>query len=185
MRNDAIARQEHGLPSTRDLLLQRYYLHEEEDVHLRDYWPIILKHRWTVLTFFVIILTTVTIYTVTLPPTYKASATIQVERELPKILSFQDFLSVETSFFDTDYITTQQKLLQSRSLASRVADMLRARGQLVLAGQEPFGSTNTKGGVRAWLKNLFRRQPPTVPQAGSSNPTAEQAATGSPSNFGR
>ena len=53
---NAIAKQEHSPLSPRDLLLQRYYLHEEQEIHLRDYWRLILKHRWTVLTFFVIII---------------------------------------------------------------------------------------------------------------------------------
>ncbi|HLC21078.1 MAG TPA: Wzz/FepE/Etk N-terminal domain-containing protein, partial [Candidatus Methylomirabilis sp.] len=116
---EALAKSEHGPLSTRDLLLQRYYLSQEEkETHLRDYWRIILKHRWTVLAFFVIIAMTFTIYTFTLTPFYRATATIKIDRERPQILPYQEIGSPEgPQTWGTDYIGTHQKLLQGRGLA--------------------------------------------------------------------
>src|SRR3990172_4834558 len=119
---DAIAKRDEGRPTTRDLLLNRYYLPEEREVHLLEYWRIIFKYRWTVLTFFIIIATTVTIHTLTLTPAYRASATIKIDRERPQILSFQEIGSPGGLLYDPEFMGTQQKLLQSRSLAKRVAD---------------------------------------------------------------
>ncbi len=173
---DAIAKSDEGRPSPRDLLLQRYYLPEEKEVHLLDYWQIIFKHRWTVLTFFIIIATTVTIYTVTLPSTYRASATIKIDRERPQILSFQEIGSPVTHLYDPEFMGTQQRLLQSRSLAKRVAEMLKASGQPIAAAQEPSTSNEVKSRLLAsWLRSLFRRQSSVASQASDPGLAAQQA----------
>jgi len=173
---DAIVKADESRPTTRDLLLRRYYLPEEREVHLLDYWRIILKHRWTVLTFFIIIATTVAIYTVTLTPTYRASTTIKIDRERPQILSFQEIGSPGTPLYDPEFMGTQQKLLQSRSLARRVADMLKASGQPVLTAQERPSSGEVKGALFSWLKNPFSRQSAPTSQPGGDQVLAAQQA---------
>ena len=172
---NAIAKQEHSPLSTRDLLLQRYYLHEEQEVHLRDYWRLILKHRWTVLTFFVIITTTFAIYTVTLTPTYRASATIKIDQQLPKILSFQDIGSPDSVAQGAEYMGTQHKILQSRGLAKRVMTVLKGSGQPILAGQEASSSTEMKGVFLSWLKNPFGQQTPWASPQADPGLAAQQA----------
>jgi len=171
---NAIAKQEHSPLSTRDLLLQRYYLHEEQEVHLRDYWRLILKHRWTVLTFFVIITTTFAIYTVTLTPTYRATTTIKIDQQLPKILSFQDIGSPDSVAQGAEYMGTQHKILQSRGLAKRVMTVLKGSGQSILVGEQS-SSTEMKSGLLSWLTSPLRWQTSITPQATDPGLAAQQA----------
>jgi len=172
---NAIAKQEHSPLSPRDLLLQRYYLHEEQEIHLRDYWRLILKHRWTVLTFFVIITTTFAIYTLTLTPTYRASATIKIDQQLPKILSFQDIGSPDSVAQGAEYMGTQHKILQSRGLAKRVINTLKGSGQSILAGQETSSAPEMKRVFLSWLKNPFGQQTPWASPQADPGLAAQQA----------
>ena len=135
----------------------------------------ILKYRWTVLTFFAIIAISFTAYTLTLTPTYQASTTIKIDRELPKILSFQELFSTENYIYEVDFIATQQKLLQSRSLARRVNDTLKASGHSILLHQDPPRAPETTGGVLAWLTRPFRRQAASAPQGPPADLAAQQA----------
>ncbi|MDE2179939.1 MAG: hypothetical protein KGJ40_03710, partial [candidate division NC10 bacterium] len=142
---DALVKAESGPPTPRDLLLQRYYLQQDQATHLRDYWRIILKHRWIVLTFFAIIVTTATIYTFSLTPTYRATASLKIDNERPQILSFQEIGSPGHQNQDFEFKGTQQKLLQSRSLAKRVIETLKASGQPIALGPAVSDSADATG----------------------------------------
>lgn len=95
----------------------------EPEVHLRDYWRVIVKRKWTVLTFFAVIVTTVMISTFLMRPVFTATTTIQIDKESPVTFNVKEAMFAYD--FDTDqYYQTQHKLLKSRALAKRVADTL-------------------------------------------------------------
>lgn len=98
--------------------LAPYPYPEEEEIHLRDYLQVLLRRRWIVLTFFVAIVTTVTIGTFMIRPLYRSTVTIKIDKENPNILAFKDVYSVERP--EEDYYQTQYKILKSRNLARRV-----------------------------------------------------------------
>jgi polysaccharide biosynthesis transport protein len=99
--------------------------HEEKtkaksyDINLMDYWAVVLKRKWTVLSFAVPLLVIVIILSFAIKPTYTAKGTLLIEKE-PNILSFEEILQIES--FNDDYYQTQYKLLQSRSLADNVIE---------------------------------------------------------------
>jgi capsular exopolysaccharide synthesis family protein len=97
-------------------------LYEEEETHLRDYIRIIQKHKWTVITAFVVVVTTVVIGTFSITPVYTSTTTIQIEKEPPKVLKFEDVLPIDAS--SADYYQTQHKIIQSRTIAKRVIESL-------------------------------------------------------------
>ncbi|MDE2058416.1 MAG: polysaccharide biosynthesis tyrosine autokinase [candidate division NC10 bacterium] len=152
---DALVKADGNPPSPREQLLQRYYLQQDEETHLRDYWRIIRKHRWIVLTFFAIIVTTATIYTFSLTPTYQATASLKIDYERPQILSFQEIGSPGHQNYGPEFMGTQQKLLQSRSLAKRVIETLKASGQPILMSQESSGFAQMQSLVMAWITRLL------------------------------
>lgn len=94
----------------------------QEEVRLQDYWRILKKRQWVIITFFVIIVVSVTITTFLSSPTYKGTTRILIEKDTPNILSFQEVLAFDTS--DTDYYQTQYTILKSRSLARAVLEQL-------------------------------------------------------------
>ncbi len=94
----------------------------QEEVHLRDYLQVIQKHRWTVITAFVVLVTTVTIGSFSTTPIYSASTTIQIDKEPPKVLKFEDVVQIDGGAYD--YYPTQQKIIQSRVIARKVVEQL-------------------------------------------------------------
>ena len=56
-------------------------------------------------------------------PIYRATTTIQINKENPQIVDFKEIFAVNT--MDMDYYQTQYKILESRSLAKRVIQNLK------------------------------------------------------------
>src|SRR4030043_690040 len=91
---------------------------EEKEVNLRDYWKVIRKRQWIIIAFFLIVVITTAIGTFTMKPIFRATTTIQINKENPQIVDFKEIFAVNT--MDTDYYQTQYKILESRTLARRV-----------------------------------------------------------------
>ena len=117
-------------------------------IDFREYWRVVLKRRWTVITFAVTVLAVVGLYSFLVRPTYTAKGTLLIERE-PNILSFEDIFQIET--FNDDYFQTQYKLLQSRSLAEDTIDRLKLYENAAFAGKVKKGKDG--GG---WTDPVFR-----------------------------
>ncbi len=117
---------------------------------LREYWAVILKRKWTIISFALIVLVTVTIGSFLIKPTYTAKGTLLVEKE-PNILSFEDIFQIEA--FNDDYFQTQFRLLQSRALADDAIDRLK------LYEDEKFsGKIRDEGDVPAQSDVKFREK---------------------------
>jgi polysaccharide biosynthesis transport protein len=98
-------------------------LQEEQEINLRDYWKVIRKRQWTIIAFFLIVVITTAIATFTMNPIFRATTTIQINKENPQIVDFKEIFAVNT--MDLDYYQTQYKILESRSLARRVVQNLK------------------------------------------------------------
>lgn len=85
--------------------------------HLLDYFIILRKHQWLVLTFLLTVVTVVTIATFKMKPIYEAAARVEVDRETQNLLPFQDVNSYDAYADMENYIETQTKILQSETLA--------------------------------------------------------------------
>ena len=86
--------------------------------HLLDYFVILRKHQWLILTFLLTVVTVVTIASFKMKPVYEAAARVEVDKESSQnTLPFQDESPYE-EFVDTDsYLETQTKILESETLA--------------------------------------------------------------------
>jgi succinoglycan biosynthesis transport protein ExoP len=107
---------------------------QEEEIHLREYWRVVMKYRWTVVTLFTIVLVTVAIATFSMDPVYKATAQILIDKENPNVLSIKEVMSLDAQ--DIDYYQTQYKILQSRSLAKAVINALDLAHHKEFAGND-------------------------------------------------
>lgn len=96
---------------------------DDDSVDLLHYWRILVKRRWTVLGAFGIVLATVLVATLLMTPIYRASTTIQIDRETLKVVDVEGINSVEGSG-EREFFQTQLELLKSRALAERVATEL-------------------------------------------------------------
>ena len=89
--------------------------------HFWDYWGVLVRHRWTVITVFLVVVMAAMVHTFTTRPIYTAKATLRIEKEDPRVVKFEEVVRTDPQ---PDYYQTQYKLLQSRALASRVVGLL-------------------------------------------------------------
>lgn len=124
--------------------------HEEEDaINLRDYWQVIVKRKWTVISFFLIVVIAVVTATYLTTPVFRATTVLQIEREAAKVVQYQDASATESGsvWDDKDFYQTQYELLKSKALALRVVEQL---------GMQRLQSSQKKQtpGLREWLSNM-------------------------------
>lgn len=125
---------------------------ENDELDLRELWSVIVKRRWTILLFALIVLSAVLTGTYLKTPIYRASLTLQIDREDIKVVKIEEVAPVETAGSGQDYYQTQYELLKSRSLASRVIN------QLGLA--ERWSKTDNPsllGRLKKWLAGFLPR----------------------------
>lgn len=128
----------------------------QEDIHLTNYIRIIKKRQWIVLTFFVIVVASITISSFLQTPVYKATARVLIEKETPNVLSFKEVLALDTS--DTDYYQTQYTILKSRTLAKEVLETV---GLMEQAMEDQSKNFSLRGILSSLLNTLLFRKPLT------------------------
>jgi len=115
---------------------------EAKPLDLREYWRVLLKRKWTVAAFAVLLFAIVTIYSFVARPSYTARGTLLIEKE-PNILTFEEVFRIETLM--DDYYQTQFKLLQSWSLADNIIEKMKLQENPKFAGKR--GAEKTPGGA--------------------------------------
>jgi len=105
----------------------------DRDVHLSDYFRVLYKRRWPMLTVWLLVLAGTCVYTFTATPIFGARVQILIEKEATNVVSFKQ--AVEQNQVTDDYYQTQYRLLQSRALARRNVDekVIRQIGRQALA----------------------------------------------------
>ncbi len=63
---------------------------KEEKIHLRDYVRVMLRRMWIVIVYFVITVTTVTIFSIKVTPIHQAKTLVMIARDNPNVVSFED-----------------------------------------------------------------------------------------------
>lgn len=97
---------------------------EEDEIDLRVLWDILWRRRWLVLLVVSVVCIGTVLATYLMTPIYRATTTIQINKESTRVLAFQDVAPMETAGVDHDFYQTQYGLLKSRTLAKRVIDHL-------------------------------------------------------------
>lgn len=91
---------------------------------VRQYWRILLRWRFVILGVTVGCVLLGLVVTLLMTPKYTASVTVEIAREADKVTSFQG-VEREASTGDQEFYQTQYGLLESRTLAERIATRLR------------------------------------------------------------
>ena len=122
--------------------------------HLVDYWLILRKHQWLILSFMAAVVTIVSVATFRAKPVYVASAEIEIDHENANILPFQA-MDPYSYVMDLDnYIETQSRILTSETLA---LETIRSMG---LAGTPEFAGAGSDAIAIGSLKN--QKFPPEI-----------------------
>jgi capsular exopolysaccharide synthesis family protein len=126
-----------GAPErSRDLAMDLGPAHD--DVDLRHLWNVLLARRWVVLGLAAATMAVALVVTLLTTPIYRASSTIQIERDSIKVINSEALTPVDTGM-DRDFYQTQYELLRSRSLALQVIGNLGlAQSDALLEGVAPL-----------------------------------------------
>jgi capsular exopolysaccharide synthesis family protein len=125
-----------------------------ESIDLLSYWQILVRRRWVVfLAVFALGLAALVASFLT-TPLYRATATLQIERQTPEILNFQDVARTDYAWAAyNDFYQTQYKVIASTPVARKAADRLR------LAAHPDFAvGENDSPGLLARLKAMLPRK---------------------------
>lgn len=142
---------------------------DDEGLHFRDLWRIVVKRKWVVFAVILLALATALVSTMMQTPIYRATITLKIEREAAKIVDFKGATSTEESG-DIDFYRTQYELLKSRTLAERVVEQLNLRN-----------TASKKEGPRPWWLSILRRD--TIPGDGGEGAGEGADAAGNPNRL--
>lgn len=97
----------------------------KKEIDLMEYWGVIIKRKWVIVSFAGALIFFTAIFSFLATPKYKATSTLLIEEETSKILSMEDAFGYQSPVVrDLRFYNTQLKLLESKSLAERVATKL-------------------------------------------------------------
>jgi capsular exopolysaccharide synthesis family protein len=94
----------------------------DSELGIVHYLQILYRRRYIATTAFLAVFVTVALVTFTSPRIYEVGARILIERDDPKVVSFEQVLQQNNEF--DDYYETHYQILQSRGLARRVIESL-------------------------------------------------------------
>ena len=137
---------------------------EGDGLNLRELWQVIVKRRWTILLFALIVVTAVVTATFLMTPIYRASLTLQIDREDIKIVKTGEVAPEETGWNTQEYYQTQYELLKSRSLALRVVNQL---GLADIPPPLPSPLAEFKAWLAGWLPKASEAKTPEKPASES------------------
>ena len=97
---------------------------DDDEINLLEYWQILRDRQWVVASIAAAVFVLALVVTLLATPIFRASSTLQIERDTMKIVNVESLTPTETAG-DRDFYQTQYELLQSRSLALRVVQDLK------------------------------------------------------------
>ena len=129
-----------------------------ESTNIRDYFHVVMKRKWLILSLVLVITSLVTIQMFRQPSIYQGETTIRIEPKPRSVLQTKEL--VINSGTDPNFWGTQLKLLENNSLARQVVLTLD------LQHNPNFFGGQAQGGIFASLRRAFSREKklPLLPQ---------------------
>ena len=159
--------------------------HSVEQKHLMDYARIVYKRRWVALPVFLIFFVVGTVNALRQIPVYQGRAQVLIESDSPKVARLDQVFQSGNGYYDDDFLQTQFRILQSRSLAKRTIDSMKLWDAPKLGkGPEPKSTISFMGlawsaffGAIDLVKKPFEHEsaPEVVPEK-AADETAGQSA---------
>ena len=149
---------------------------EEEDIHLRDYFRVLVRRKWLILITLAVIVLLALVHNNRLQPIYSATATLIIDRESNKSPLTGQRVDYETYMSESLTFNTHFELIKSRPVMERVVRKLKLDqpGTDLFAHavpEEPSFIKQAIGYVRAFvgnikrnLKRLLKLDPPPPPE---------------------
>jgi len=134
---------------------------------LREHGRVVRERRWVIAACVALLGTAALLYSLLATPVYRASATIQIERRSPEVLTFTDPAQPDPSGYFYDFYETQYRIIQSRSVLTLAAERLDLANRPSLL--ERKGSALAR--LKRWASSLIA--PPSPEPAEAQTPRTE------------
>ncbi|MDA8940063.1 polysaccharide biosynthesis tyrosine autokinase [Pseudoalteromonas marina] len=123
-------------------------LQGEEVIDLSAYLNVIKRNKWRILSFALVVTLLITLIALTLIPRYTATATLLIEAEQSKAVSFDEVYGLDSS--KKEYYLTQFEVIKSDSIAREVITKLDLKAHADFIPKPSF-----IGEAKAYVKGLF------------------------------
>lgn len=119
----------------------------EEEIDLSQYWKVINRRKWGIIGLSLLITLIVALIVFSMSPVYKATSTLLIEQQQPKLPSVGELYGLAGN--DKQYYLTQMELLKSRKLAGYVIHGLKLDSNQEFLPKE--GGFQPVSDLKAWL----------------------------------
>jgi capsular exopolysaccharide synthesis family protein len=97
--------------------------YEEKEFNIKDYSLIIIKRKWIIIVFSIVLLAGTAIFSYLQTPFYQATCQVIIEKENPQVLNFQELYPIDR--MKNEYYETQYQVIKSRTLTEKVVKKLK------------------------------------------------------------
>ncbi len=123
--------------------------------HIRAYFNILIKRRWLIFSFFMIVFLVTLLFNFSATPIYQAASRIEISKENPNLISFKEVMAIDTT--GSDYYQTQYKIIESRTVARNVVRSLDLQNNSEFKYEKNFFS-----GIIAFIRNTVSYIPKKI-----------------------
>lgn len=135
---------------------QPHQPHHEEERHLLDYVRVVYKRRWVAIPAFIAVFLLGAFNSFRTTPLYEARTQLLIEKDSPKVGTLDTMFREQDGWYNDDFYQTQYRILQSRSLARRTAELMNLPShpavQRLSERRAPISVTGALSGAAAWMK---------------------------------
>jgi capsular exopolysaccharide synthesis family protein len=131
------------------------------EAHFWDYWRVVMRHRFLVLSCFVLAVAAAAAWLVTARPAYTATVTLRIGKDEPRVLKFEEVLRSTSQ--DEAELQTLYSLLKSRRLARRVITNINLGEHPDFAEGEPTWLNTLQAWTLDGMASLLPRMPDAKP----------------------
>ena len=144
----------------------------DDEIDLLAYWRMLVKRRWLIVGIIIAVVAIALIRTLLTPPTFRATVVMQVDTESVQVMQVQGITPMQGGW-DPDFNQTQYELLQSRSLAERVAEDLHLADSNIFEQLRPPGWSERLGELLNPESRI--KEQPLAPRAASTGSAGADA----------
>ena len=146
---------------------------EEREIHLRDYWRVLRKRWFTVMTFFILVitLTTIGVCTSQLEPSWRATTKLLIEKNenSGSLVENQGYVR-----WDPEFLATQFQIIKSKPVATKVVESLGLTTRYASWFLAPEEETPLWREGLAWIQGLLDSFSESEPLASGTALTGEK-----------
>ena len=133
-------------------IAQLAHQHDDER-HLMDYVRVLYKRRWVAIPAFLIVFAVGGINSYRKVTIYEARTQILIEKDTPKVGTLETMFQQQDGWYNDDFYRTQYRILQSRSLARRTAELMHLKERMAARTAAPVADSGfSVSGAIAWVK---------------------------------